>query len=278
MFYDHGGPSPRSNVYFINGPCGGLESWRFNGIPEARLNKQVEALQILDAEIVALVELNPVNTLDRLKTLLNEAGGCYDASVIDQEAELDIGVLFKCGVTAINPRLIDGSDLGVTTHRKAFVVNMKVGKFDFLLIVVHLKSGRGAAEQGIRDQQAAIISHFINSELTERPRQDIILLGDFNMIPGQDVSNFHILGGDDKMDFLSSWDLQDRFSHILEAGRANLLDGFAITRTFTTEYIRGSLRVFPVHWAMDIGLERFRETVSDHLPFITGFRIDRDLD
>ena len=68
------------------------------------------------------------------------------------------------------------------------------------LIVVHLKSGRGAAEQGIRDQQAAIISHFINSELTERPRQDIILLGDFNVIPGQDVSNFHILGGDDKMD------------------------------------------------------------------------------
>ena len=78
------------------------------------------------------------------------------------------------------------------------------------------------------------------------------------------------------MDFVSSWDLQDRFSHILEAGRANLLDGFAISRTYSTEYIRGSLRIFPMHWSMDIGRERFRETVSDHLPFIASFRIDRD--
>jgi len=31
------------------------------------------------------------------------------------------------------------------------------------------------------------------------------------------------------MNFVSYWDLQDRFSHILEASRANLLDGFAIS-------------------------------------------------
>ena len=86
------------------------------------------------------------------------------------------------------------------------------------------------------------------------------------------------LGGDDLMDFLSSWDLQARFSHILEAGRANLLDGFAISRTFSTEYIRGSLRLFPMHWTMNIGRERYRETVSDHLPFVASFRIDKSRD
>ena len=94
------------------------------------------------------------------------------------------------------------------------------------------------------------------------------------MIPGQDVSNFHHLGGPDVLDFLSSWDLQARFSHILEKGRANLLDGYAITRTYTTEYIRGSLRLFPMHWSMDIGRERFKDDVSDHLPFIATFRIN----
>ncbi len=103
-------------------------------------------------------------------------------------------------------------------------------------------------------------------------------MGDFNMIPGQDVSNFHHLGGDDIMTFLSSWDLQARFSHILDAGRANLLDGFAITRTFTTEYIRGSLQLFPMHWTMDMGRAKFRTQVSDHLPFVASFRIDRSRD
>ena len=80
------------------------------------------------------------------------------------------------------------------------------------------------------------------------------------------------------MNFLSSWDLQARFSHILSAGRANLLDGFAISRTFSTEYIRGSLRLFPMHWTMDMGREKFRAEVSDHLPFIASFRIDRSRD
>ena len=109
-------------------------------------------------------------------------------------------------------------------------------------------------------------------------RHTLLLMGDFNMIPGQDVSNFHHLGGDDLMDFVSSWDLQERFSHILPAGRANLLDGFAVSRTYSTEYIRGSLRVFPMHWSMDMGRDRFRERVSDHLPFVASFRIDRSRD
>jgi predicted extracellular nuclease len=72
---------------------------------------------------------------------------------------------------------------------------------------VHLKSGRGTKEQKIRDDQAKVIGQFIK-ELREKSREDILLLGDFNMIPGQDVSNFHHLGGDDLMNFLSSWDLQ----------------------------------------------------------------------
>ena len=100
------------------------------------------------------------------------------------------------------------------------------------------------------------------------------------MIPGQDVSNFHLLGGDDVMDFVSSWDLQDRFSHILDRGRANLLDGFAVSRTFSRDYIRGSLRLFPMHWTMDtdsahpgMGRERFKDEVSDHLPFTASFRV-----
>ena len=156
-------------------------------------------------------------------------------------------------------------------------MDITLGKFDILLIVVHLKSGRGQKEQKTRNKQAKVIGKFFK-KCRGKSRDDILLVSDFNMIPGQDVSNFHHLGGDDLMNFLSSWDIQDRYSHILKAGRANLLDRFAISRTFSTEYIRGSLRVFPMHWAMNMGRERFREKVSDHLPFIASFRIDGDRD
>lgn len=257
-----------------------VAAWNLSGykpIPAARLERQVEGLAQLDAEVVALLEINPFSAIESLKQGLNNKGVSYNHTILKQKNDLNIGLLHKHGVTARNPRFIDGSDLGDSRRRQAIVVDMQIGRFDFLLIVVHLKSGRGAEEQKIRDEQAKVIGRFIKKR-REESREDILLVGDFNMIPGQDISNFHHLGGDDLMDFLSSWDLQARYSHILAAGRANLLDGFAISRTYSTEYIRGSLRIFPMHWSMDIGRERFRETVSDHLPFVASFRIDRARD
>lgn len=248
----------------------------FNAPNAERIARQVEGLAILDAEVVTLVEVNPLGLMDTLKQGLAEKGCVYDSVMLPQNNDLNIGVLFKQGVEASNPRFIDGSDLNDASRRKALVVDMKVGKFDFVLIAVHLKSGRGTAEQKIRDDQCKVIGAFITDFLANN-REDVLLMGDFNMIPGEDVSNFHHLGGDDLMNFLSSWDLQDRFSHILEAGRANLLDGFAISRRFSTEYIRGSLRLFPMHWTMNIGRERYRRDVSDHLPFVASFRIDKSL-
>jgi len=257
-----------------------VAAWNLSGfhpIPAERLEQQVKGLALLDAEVVALVEINPLSAIEDLQQGLQAKGVNYDFAILEQQRGLNIGVLFKQGVSATNPRFIEGSDLNDVNRRKAFVIDIKIAKFDFLLIVVHLKSGRGAAEQAIRDEQAKVIGQYIKMQ-REQSREDILLVGDFNMIPGQDVSNFHHLGGADLMDFLSSWDLQDRYSHILPAGRANLLDGFAISRTYSTEYIRGSLRIFPMHWSMDIGRERFRDTVSDHLPFVASFKIDRSRD
>ena len=211
--------------------------------------------------------------------LRREAGLEYETLFLAQQSSLHIGLLFKTGVTVSDRRLLDGSDLGEPEKRKALVTDVRIGKFDFTLIAIHLKSGRQKTNQEIRDRQCEVIGAFINELRGQQDRNpDILLMGDFNMIPGQDISNFHHLGGDDLMDSVSSWDLQERYSHILSAGRANLLDGFAISKRFSTEYIRGSLRLFPMHWTMDMGRERFREQVSDHLPFVASFRIDRDRD
>jgi exonuclease III len=253
----------------------------FNTIDDERTKKQVEGLAILDAEVVTLVEVKPFSHMQRLIDGLAAMGCEYESVMLQQEQDLNIGVLFKKGVEAENVQFIPNSDLGDTRRRKALTADMKIGKFDFHLIAVHLKSGRDAPNQKIRDDQCKVIGQYITDRVNHQDssirREDILLMGDFNMIPGEDVSNFHHLGGDDIMNFVSSWDLQARFSHILSKGRANLLDGFAITRSRSTEYIRGSLRLFPMHWTMEMGREAFRNEVSDHLPFVASFRtITRD--
>lgn len=248
----------------------------FVALTDERIANQVEGLALLDAEVVTLVECKPFEYMQTLIDRLAERGCAYESVMLAQpDTDLNIGVLFKRGVEASNPRFIPGSGGGHPGARQAMVVDMKVGKFDFMLIGVHLKSGREKINQEIRDRQAQVIGDFI-TDFSARSTEDILLMGDFSMIPGEDVSNFHALGGNDLMNFLSSWDLQARFSHILPAGRANLLDGFAISRQRNKEYIRGSLRLFPMHWTMDMGRSRFRETVSDHLPFVASFRIDKD--
>ena len=249
------------------------------GIPpnSEKAKNQAKGLALLDAEFVTLVEVSPISHINELANrLANDYGITYEYKISDQPySHLHIGFLYKPGIEVTNVKLIRGTNGDVSSGRLAVSADVKIGKFKARLIGVHLKSGRDSQDQQRRDSQCVAIGDHIKKlrETRGTKTRAILLMGDFNMIPGQDVSNFHHLGGDDLMDFVSSWDLQDRFSHILDKGRANLLDGFAVSRTYATDYIRGSLRLFPMHWTLDMGRERFRDEVSDHLPFVASFRI-----
>lgn len=247
----------------------------FGGIKEARMKQQALGLALLDAELVTLVEVNPVSHIYALAAEIAQYGIEYDVAILEQPGSLHTGFLFKKGVDVSNLRIIAGSQGNYARGRRAVAVDVKIGKFAATLIGVHLKAGRDKKDQILRDSQCKVIGKWIDT-LRETPgykRDTILLMGDFNMIPGQDVSNFHHLGGDDVMDFVSCWDLQDRFSHILDKGRANLLDGFAVSRAYSKDYVRGSLRLFPMHWTLDMGREKFKDEVSDHLPFVASFRV-----
>lgn len=247
----------------------------FHAISEERKANQIRGLSLLDAELVTLVEVNPVGYIDELAAGLAAEGLHYDTTILAQEGKLHIGFLHKPGVEVEKVRFVEGSEGDYENGRKAIAIDVSIGKFRAVVVGVHLKSGRKKPEQDLRDSQCKVIGEFLTN-LRETPgykTRALLLLGDFNMIPGQDVSNFHHLGGDDLMDFVSSWDLQDRFSHILEKGRANLLDGFAVSRTFAKDYVRGSLRLFPMHWTLDRGREWYKDNVSDHLPFVASFWI-----
>ena len=242
-----------------------------------RVKKQAQGLALLDAEIVTLVEISPIEHIEKLVELLEQDYGVkYNFTVLPQpKGNIHIGFLHKEGIDVDNAQLIEDSEGDYVDGRRAMRLDVSVGKFKAIIIGVHLKSGRARDEQKVRDSQCKFIGNYL-TDLRETPgmgTRTLLLMGDFNMIPGQDVSNFHHLGGDDLMDFVSCWDLQDRYSHILSKGRANLLDGFAISRTYSTDYIRGSLRLFPMHWTMGIGRETFKEEVSDHLPFVASFKI-----
>lgn len=221
----------------------------YGALSDERIKLQARGLRLLDAEMVTLVEVRDEEHLAKLVQHLAADGATYGFELVEQHRPglprrpMHIAVLYKQGVEVEHASLLEGSDLGNRDLRRALVCDVKISKLDFKLIGVHLKSGRRKEHQDVRDEQCKIIGNFIKAVRGPRDRDpDILLMGDFNMIPGQDVSNFFHLGADDIMDFVSSWDLQERFSHILQSGRENLLDGFAVSKKRSKEYIRGSLR------------------------------------
>lgn len=257
-------------------------AWNFKGftpISDAQRGELTRVLLDVDAEIVAAVEVNPDNVVHDVAAELTELGTCYDARILAQTASQNIGVIFKCEVQVTNPRLVPNSDDGNSALRKAFAVDVRMGEFDFVMILLHLKSGRSSSDRDTRDRQVAHLASFIAVE-TAGDERDVLVVGDYNMIPGQDDSNFNAMNPSNFLRFISSEDLTGEFSHLSGSGcdDGNLLDGFAISDNHTGEYIEASLRIYPMQRAVDMTLCEFRDDVSDHLPLIARFRIREDDD
>lgn len=102
--------------------------------------------------------------------------------MLQQNCDQNIGVLFKESVNDENLRFTPGSDLGDALRRRALVADVTIGRFDFTLFAVQLKSGRGDPKQKIHDEQCKVIGALI-IEMREHSCEGILLMGDFNMIP-----------------------------------------------------------------------------------------------
>ena len=164
-----------------------IATWNIEGffrISDDRAAEIARGIVALDAEIIALQEINPDIAVQRIVATANSLGGQYaDPIILDQPANQNLAIIFKTGVTVENPRFIDGSNLDIDSLRRAIVVDCEVGEFDFTMITVHLKSGRSNANRRTRTQQCVVIADFI-ADVVATGDDDVILLGDYNMIPG----------------------------------------------------------------------------------------------
>lgn len=264
-----------------------IVGWNIFGvtaIPKKRIKNIAETIRRINPDIIVLTEVNPN---DVPQQIVEELGSEYQAPVILTQKETtvqNIAFLFKTTVSVSNPILVEGTDLSEEPRsRKALSANVKIGNFDFILIGVHLKSSRDVKSRSQRSRQARAIADFISNEVSENER-DILVVGDYNMIPPsdndqEDYLNFVAMSPTNYLRFISSDFLIGQTSHIRKCNPldGNLLDGFAISRVYTTEYVAGSTRIlsFP---ELGRSCASFLSNVSDHRPLISEFRINNDDD
>ena len=83
------------------------------GIPASsdRVTHQIEGLALLDAELITLVEVSPIEHIDRLALGLADKGLDYQVKILPQpNGNIHIGFLHKPGVSVTGLQLIDGSE------------------------------------------------------------------------------------------------------------------------------------------------------------------------
>lgn len=251
-------------------------------IPKKRVPRIAKVIALLNVDVLAVSEVAPNQRFKEITEKLGEIGHCYNYTYRSQpsaETKMNVGFLHRCGVTVSDVKLISHSGYTPNNKREALSARFKVGNLDFFAIAVHLKSGGGFNERSKRDVQAQKIWAFIEDNLLSVDK-DVFILGDYNMDPDRDPQNFATMNPDDALRYISSEELEPRpgysevFSHISKSGGpGNLLDGFSIHESDTTEYVKGSIEVVPMDDFLEGGdLGDFAENYSDHLPLVAEFK------
>lgn len=258
----------------------------FNAIPQSRIDNQVRAIKKMNPDVMILSEVNPDSVATRIASQL---GNNYKAVILRQTARQNLAVLYKTTACVVDVRLIPGSDDNNPDLRKAIAARVQIGNFDFMLIGVHLKSGRRTNGTDnpvpVRNRQARVIEQFI-SQAAILGERDYLVIGDYNMIPNVDTETFRVLSPGDGQNEILRY-LSDSFagqvSHIGSCvdgqARGNLLDGYAISRD-TRELLANSLKLIPFSNTdffrksnnSSYSCTDYESTVSDHFPFVAQFR------
>ncbi|MEK6278784.1 MAG: endonuclease/exonuclease/phosphatase family protein [Acidobacteriota bacterium] len=260
---------------------------RFTGqgqaIPVNKPEQLRTAIAAINPDVIALSEVNSPASMDEIVATPFSNGATYKVSMDgSQPGLLQIAVLFKDSpdISITNRRAISGSDDNNSALRKAYAFDGKIRNFDFLLIAVHLKSGRTNANRKTRNSQTKAIASFIRTETANTNEKDVLVVGDYNMIPGQDAVNFSNLSpgsaSNEFLRFISS--TLSGPSHIdtcvnASIFKGNLLDGFSISRVQTTEWT-GFIRIQQLQALLpNMFCDKYKRTFSDHLPLVARFRV-----
>jgi len=262
-----------------------IVGWNIKGvdeIPKARANRIAKIIkEKIKADLIVLTEVNPNSAAERIA---QELGSDYKAVILEQKPTTiqNIAFVYKSNVSVTDAQLIKGSDLPEEERsREALAAKVKIGNFDFILIGVHLKSSRDRKEREMRTRQCKVIAKFIK-EQTKGKEKDVLVVGDYNMIPREDVltpndeENFNALS-DDFLRFVSTDFLRGQASHISKCDpfKGNLLDGYAISKKFTeVEYIPKSTKLLSPAELWNGDCKSYNRNVSDHFPVVSEFNVE----
>lgn len=247
--------------------------------PEAELIALGEAIKRIDADVIALQEVEDIGVLTQFRNRYLKGSG-YQHIVLEEANDsrgIDVAVLSRFKILDykshkdVRFRVPDKSQLEGFSRDLLQVKISAHSQYQFTLFVAHLKSHWGGkVADAKRKAEADKIQAILNDFEKNNPQANYVLVGDFNDTPDQETLKSLLVP-------TSEFRLYDCMSSELGKGiytyhpqkYRSRIDYILLSQAMKAEYIKQSVKI---HQAPD-GL--FKKA-SDHLPVTAQFNVSKD--
>ncbi len=228
-----------------------------------------DVIREMEADIIGVEEVENIEAINRVLKYLPG----YSAYIDTHGRAQNVGLIYS---SAVNVK-VEGeySPVAIVSgrNRPGLVAHCRKGNFDWIMMVVHLKSTSryDSTEKlreesyAIRSQQAERIVHWADSIRKNSKEQDIIVVGDFNDFPLRKKNPTLLpMLVDSSMTFLTLNMNSCKYENMKS------IDQIFVSNSAKKRFFTGSERMVNFHSALP---KKQAENISDHCPVTVQFDV-----
>jgi len=252
-----------------------LATWNLEYFPQTvnTVEEVAKIIEALDIDLYAIQEINDTTAFQDLLDRLPE----YDGRFSDDEYSwgyLKTGLIYKRSQISVSQvRQIFEDDWYAFTRPPlvAQVVAQRSGvRFDFVLIVLHLKAGSNADDRDRRQEAVEKLKAYLDDEIASGQEKDYLVVGDWNDQLDDAGDNVFTAFLEDPESYrfltaaLAGKQLQASYPRY-----GTLIDHILVSQDALAEYDGGSTETL----RLDEEVDGYEIKISDHRPVMAAFPV-----
>jgi len=235
---------------------------------KADYEKYAEIIAESGMELVGIQEVENSSAIEKIMKYLPD----YKYVLGKKGSIQNVGLIYKNTVKVESIGEYTPLKVEPERTRPGLIVKCKKGNFDWIIMVVHLKSTsryddtpeKKEESFDLRKEQAEVLSNWVDSLLNNSDEHDVIIVGDFNDNPRRDDKVIAPLSYNNNLLFLT-WALQSCKNRLWDN-----IDHIVISKSVKNRYLEGSVHVDNFFYRLT---DKATERISDHCPVMAVFDV-----
>jgi exonuclease III len=248
--------------------------WLGDGISDKKPRSKADYMKYAEIiansglEVVGVQEVENPSAIEKIMKYLPD----YKYILGKKGSIQNVGLIYKNTVQVESLGEYTPLKVEPERTRPGLVVKCKKGNFDWIMMVVHLKSTsryddtpeKRQESFDYRNEQAEVLSNWVDSLVDNSDEHDVLIVGDFNDNPRRDDKVITPLSLDKNVVFLT-WDMQSCKNKMWDN-----IDHIVITKSVKNRYLDGSVHAYNFFSSLT---DKAAEGISDHCPVMAVFDV-----